>query len=185
MEIDKMTGNYTGNSDDYTSGGLLESHDDEGNNVGNHAFDFGLQAQCGSNLTLYDQISFNKNGVVLIFFGDPTAKDAEAIFSDLKANIKKFKNRDIGLIAIDASAPAKNMTFAKKMEIEGREIIIFYDRNGIVGQKYDAYNGLGWFNFGNHKTAYYILDKDGVIQYKYVGNMLENQSETLIKEIDK
>lgn len=184
MEVDKMTGNYTGNPDDYTSGGMLVSHEDDGNEVGNHAFDFGHQAQCGANLTLYRQLETHENGILLTFFDSTTSDDGIAMYTDLKENLDEFKSRGIGVIGLNDSKPSKNMEFAKSLDVDGREIIFFYDMNGRTGLKYDVYSGANIYNLGKHEIAYFIIDKEGVIQYKHTGSLLENQTDTLIGEID-
>ena len=76
------------------------------------------------------------------------------------------------------------MNFAESLEVDGREIIFFYDQSGKTGKKYGVYTGSGVLNFGYHETAYFIIDKNGVIQYKHVGSALTNQTETLLDEID-
>jgi len=185
IEIDKMTGKYTGNPDDYTAGGLLVTHADQGPEVGNHAADFVLQAQCGADITLYSQLALNKKGLVLVSFGGPSSDEAGPMFSDLLANLAEFKARGFGVVALDDSPPKKNMAFASSLGVVKRDIIFFTDRRGTVGRQYGLYRGAGCLSAGRHETAYLIIDKAGVIRYKHKGGMLENQSATLLAEIDK
>lgn len=182
MEIDIMTGNYTGNPDDYTSGGVLVSHEDDGNDVGHHAYDFGLQAQCGATLTLYDQLKLQDNGIMIVFFRRPGTRDARVMFSEFMTDLESFNSRGVGILGISDSPPEDLMAFADDLGVEGREITFLYDRKGETGKQYGVYKGLGLGNLGRHKTAYFFIDADGVIQYKHTGSKLDNQN--LLDEID-
>ncbi|MBT8338590.1 MAG: redoxin domain-containing protein, partial [Desulfatitalea sp.] len=143
------------------------------------------QAQCGANLTLYDQLDFQERGVVITFFKNTITKKNTAIFEEFKANLDQFQTRGIGVIGITDAPPEKNMTFAQSLGIEGREIIIFYDKNGKTGQDYGVYSGTGTLNLGYHETAYFLLNKEGVIQFKHTGSVLDAQTQTLLEEIDR
>jgi len=185
MEVDKMTGHYTGNPEDYTAGGMLVTHDDDGNEPGDHAIDFGLQAQCGANLTLYNQLELSENGLILTFFDNTSSEEGIQMYSEFKANLDEFKSRGFGILGINDSLPAVNMDFATSLNVDGREIIFFYDKNGKTGETYGVYTGWKTYNWGKHDIAYFIVDKGGVITFKHTGSVLENQTDILIDQMDK
>ena len=182
MEVDKMTGQYNGKPETYSAGGILMQHADAGNDVGKHAIDFNLQAQCGANLTLYNMLKLHPNGIVLTFFEDTGSQEAINMFERYRNNLEAFQSRGFGVIGINDSPPETNMAFAKLLDIKGRDIIFFYDKNGKVGSKYNVYKGWGFFNSGSHKTAYLIIDSQGIIRARWIDKMMP--PEILINSID-
>ena len=145
--------------------------------------DFTLADQNGNSVTVSVLLK-EYRGVVLAFY----PKDDTGLwikqFVEFQQNIKKYEERKIKILGLsrDSAEPHRNFIVKHKLN----DMTLLVDKNGGIAKLYDADHWL----LPLSRRVYIIIDKDMNIIYRkdmgfFLGfGLLENQTQTLLNEID-
>lgn len=148
--------------------------------AGNAAPDFTLPDQDGKPWTLGEVLK-NHRAVVLAFY----PKDDTGLwikqFVEFQQNIKKYEERNIKILGLSRDAAESHRNFIAKHNLNDMTLLV--DEKGKIAKLYNADHWL----LPLSKRVYIIIDKKmNIIYRKDMGfGLLENQTETLLGEIDR
>jgi len=139
-------------------------------NVGDKAPDFTLLDQDRKPVRLYDYVG-KKNIVLAFYFLDFTSVCTNEMCTFDKY-LKEFENLDAQVFGISVDSPFSHKAFAEKYNISfpllsdfNREVIHLYD---VVHTEMFGFKNVG-------KRAVFIIDKKGIIRYKWVSEDPRNE----------
>ena len=111
--------------------------------------------------------NFKGNPVVLAFYPGAFTGVCDTEMCTFNDNLSKLNDSNAVVLGISVDSPWANGAFKEKYGIEF-ELLSDYERN--VVKSYDAtFTGLGGLDgYISANRAVFILDSEGVIQYKWV-----------------
>lgn len=149
-------------------------------NVGDVAPDFTLPANDGQTYALKD--FKGKKHVVLVFYpGDDTPTCTKQL-CDYRDGWGQFRQHDAIVLGVSTNDMESHKKFANKYDLP---FPLLEDSNLQVCKAYEAMMLKGLLRMTNRIT--YIIDKQGVIRYKYVETLpiFRRTKEELLEEIKK
>jgi thioredoxin-dependent peroxiredoxin len=149
-------------------------------NVGDVAPDFSLPANDGKTYSLKDLKG--KKHVVLVFYpGDDTPTCTKQL-CDYRDGWGQFREHDAIVLGVSTNDMESHKNFANKYDLP---FPLLVDSDLSVCKAYGAMMLKGLLRMTNRIT--YIIDKQGVIQYKYVETLpiFRRTKEELLAEIKK
>jgi peroxiredoxin len=133
-------------------------------NVNDHAPSFELKNTKKEPVSLH---SYKGKTVVLAFYPGAFTGVCDTEMCTFNDNLSKLNDSNAVVLGISVDSPWANGAFKEKYGIEF-ELLSDYERN--VVKSYDAtFTGLGGLDgYISANRAVFILDSEGVIQYKWV-----------------
>lgn len=146
--------------------------------TGEKAPAFSLPDEDGNVVTLE---SFKDHKLVLIAFypkdDSPICTKEMKEFRDAR---DEFEKRGVQIVGISTNSQKSHQDFKKKHELP---FPLLSDEKKEVTKKFGVYNKV----MGVSQRSYFLVDKDGVLRYKYIEsqNISHRDNKELLKEVDK
>lgn len=146
--------------------------------TGDKAPTFSLPDEDGKDVALE---SFRGKKVVLLAFypkdDSPICTKEMKEFRDAR---DEFEKRGVQIIGISVNSQKSHQDFKKKHELP---FPLLSDEKKNVTKLYGVYNKM----MGVSQRSYFLVDKDGVLRYKYIEsqNISHRGNDELLKEVDK
>jgi len=151
--------------------------------VGEKAPDFTLVDQDRKPRSLSE---FRGRKIVLAFFPGAFTSVCTKEMCTFRDSMSKFNELDAVVIGISVNDPFTQKAFA---EANGLNFILLSDYNREAVRKYNVYheNFAGLSGYTAAKRAVFILDKEGVIRYKWVSDdpLKEPNYSEIVSELAK
>lgn len=107
--------------------------------------------------------------VVLAFYPGAFTSVCTKELCNFRDSLSKFNNISAQVIGVSVDPPFSNKAFAEQNKLN---FPILSDYERTVVKAYDAYhdNFVGLKGYTSAKRAVFVIDKSGVIKYKWVSN---------------
>jgi peroxiredoxin len=131
--------------------------------VGQVAPDFSLQSSPEQTVSLSQ---FRGRPVVLVFYPadwSPVCGDQVALYNEM---LSEFRSYDAQIVGISVDGSWCHAAFARDRKLSF-PLLSDFEPKGAVARRYGVYNNQG----GVCERALYVIDAEGIVQWRYVSPM--------------